>query len=943
MNAIDERVCLAEELWATIRLRSGQIGRELPRLWEAAVSQPHREIRWQQLVEASTMSGRRVEALRAAHQAREALAEFGILPGPGLQSAEQAALRSDVATEEPPGARRLDAMRAMPVAGRRRLLDRLAVSPQMTLLVGDSGHGTTRVLAEFAHEMRSNGSHVLYVACGRSSAGLQLIADLALEMLAGERAGTTVSSELAALLGKSSTESDDIYPVPEVRGVRIRAALTDLLLDAAVHHSVVVLVDNIQWLDCEVSKIIAHLVNRAPTNVRFVFAGRTLADDGGSLLHSELNHSCRMATFTVGPLEPDDIDVLADLLAPDLDPAQRAVLAADAWRLSSGHPLFASELIRTQLETGLDHAPAPQLESIVVRMLDELDVSARTLADALSIIDRACHIDIAAAASNLTPHDACTAVRQLRAQGVLLDTGDETITFRLELIGDVVRQRVARADATRVRRRLIKALDGLDREPLLLVEQLLALDSLEPDERAILDRATSVVLRQQLAAVDYDAALTIGRAYLETVGTADTGPSSVQVQLLVATALLAQGDAPGGRALLDLAIERARAIDDPRLLVDAVLARGPIDTGSSQSRRIADEAEALICRLPTDDVARRVQLACWAAHHRLNHGDRNGATTLLDRIVSIASTSPTPVWRGLILAVQAQAEQLAGGTASRAQTAHDRLRAWAKLTGDESTEAATRLLAAGLAFTTGTLADVRRARDDIADVALTIPRPDLRWLPDAIDAALALAVDDHQNAAAAIRAAEICGRRLGVSAAGPTAMMQQTQLMILNGTIGSMAALLEPAEDGLKASVELISLYGLACARAGELGGARRSAVLLRDREGLLAGGGTAWPVVAMAGSELAWFTRDRILAQRIWSELRRWSGVGLSVHAVAYFGAADTWLGILADVLGRRSVSIHLLSSAAAQERRRGAVAWERRAVELRAAVTASSAQVQL
>lgn len=89
---VNERVWLAEELWAASRLRCGQVGRELERLRRAALAQPQREIRWQQLVEAATISGRRAEALRAVQEARRALGEFGILPGPGLLEAEQGAL-----------------------------------------------------------------------------------------------------------------------------------------------------------------------------------------------------------------------------------------------------------------------------------------------------------------------------------------------------------------------------------------------------------------------------------------------------------------------------------------------------------------------------------------------------------------------------------------------------------------------------------------------------------------------------------------------------------------------------------------------------------------------------------------------------------------------------------------------------------------------------------
>ena len=94
------------------------------------------------------------------------------------------------------------------------------------------------------------------------------------------------------------------------------------------------------------------------------------------------------------------------------------------------------------------------------------------------------------------------------------------------------------------------------------------------------------------------------------------------------------------------------------------------------------------------------------------------------------------------------------------------------------------------------------------------------------------------------------------------------------------------------------------------------------------------WALIAMATAELAWFADDEVLAGRLWTELHQWAGVGLSVFGVTYFGAADASLGILADVMGRHDLAVHLLKSAVAQEQRRGAVAWERRANDLCCAV---------
>ena len=52
----------------------------MARLRRAALAQPHREVRWRQLVTALAAAGHGTEALRSIGDARRALAEFGMEP-----------------------------------------------------------------------------------------------------------------------------------------------------------------------------------------------------------------------------------------------------------------------------------------------------------------------------------------------------------------------------------------------------------------------------------------------------------------------------------------------------------------------------------------------------------------------------------------------------------------------------------------------------------------------------------------------------------------------------------------------------------------------------------------------------------------------------------------------------------------------------------------------
>jgi hypothetical protein len=95
----------------------------------------------------------------------------------------------------------------------------------------------------------------------------------------------------------------------------------------------------------------------------------------------------------------------------------------------------------------------------------------------------------------------------------------------------------------------------------------------------------------------------------------------------------------------------------------------------------------------------------------------------------------------------------------------------------------------------------------------------------------------------------------------------------------------------------------------------------------LLANAGVSWANVAMCASEVAYAANHAALADQLWDGLEPYRGTGLGLSAAGYFGVVDRCLGLLAATLGRREEALALLTSAWAQEGRRGATAWQERA----------------
>ena len=369
-------------------------------------------------------------------------------------------------------------------------------------------------------------------------------------------------------------------------------------------------------------------------------------------------------------------------------------------------------------------------------------------------------------------------------------------------------------------------------------------------------------------------------------------------------------------------------------IADAVLAHGPIDTGGRHSRRTATEAESLATRLAPDDVRRRVQLLCWAAHHRINVGEVDAAFELLAEADRAALDSTDPSWRALVLGVRAQGRFAALGSPDGALESLVELERWADLTGALTATGAARLLGIGRAFGSGTLDDVEAAIAALAAFSDILPRPDLRWFPSAATVAVALARGDTSAARDAIDRAVALGRSLGVSGAAPASAVHHLLLALSSGTLGALAALIEAAAAGEAPGADRLAMHGLVCIQVGELDRASEVAGRLAGRTALLAGTGASWPLVAMASAELAFATGHAPLGEMVWRELRPWSGWGLNMNGIAYVGAADTWLGAAAAAAGRSTIAAELIDSGVAQDERRGALAWSARGSLLREGV---------
>lgn len=154
-KVLDRRRLDALELLARVALRSGRWDEAAALGREVVTADELREPAWTTLVLALARAGRGPQAVRAAAEAREALAELGLLAGPALQAAEAEALGIPSAPTRPAAPPRIPKP-LTPTIGRDHersaVLAALAEHRLVTLL-GPGGVGKTRLALDVAAEL----------------------------------------------------------------------------------------------------------------------------------------------------------------------------------------------------------------------------------------------------------------------------------------------------------------------------------------------------------------------------------------------------------------------------------------------------------------------------------------------------------------------------------------------------------------------------------------------------------------------------------------------------------------------------------------------------------------------------------------------------------------------------------------------------------------------
>ena len=217
------------------------------------------------------------------------------------------------------------------------------------VLEGDAGVGKTTVWRAGVAIAETSGARVLQAVPAESETALSFsgVGDL-LDRVLGEALAPLPAGQRRAL-SRALVLDEDEGPPPDPHAVGV--AVLNALRALAEKVTVIVAVDDVQWLDPASSAALAYAGRRLRTERVGVFLSRRTPLE--SHLLDELKRSLpseRLRNVDVGPL---DVGALHHVVLDQLGIALPRPLLAEVHHASNGNPFYALEIVRMLQRTGV--------------------------------------------------------------------------------------------------------------------------------------------------------------------------------------------------------------------------------------------------------------------------------------------------------------------------------------------------------------------------------------------------------------------------------------------------------------------------------------------------------------------------------------------------------------------------------------------------------------
>jgi hypothetical protein len=234
---------------------------------------------------------------------------------------------------------------------------------------------------------------------------------------------------------------------PQTRRTHAFDALRETLQRLGDRHTVVLFLDDMQWVDRDTTALLADLM-RAPDPPAVMLVLATRAEGSEPVVELVRRMDAAHQLIDLGPLSDDAAVAIAvsHLGEENRETAMQLVHEAD------GSPLFLIELTRYLHGRSLDEIAGKGLDAMLAERIDSLGESARMIAELVAVAGEPLTRTLLAQASSVPAADLSRQLSLLRAQRVVRMSGsraDDTIEpyharVRSAVLGQLASDRRAR-------------------------------------------------------------------------------------------------------------------------------------------------------------------------------------------------------------------------------------------------------------------------------------------------------------------------------------------------------------------------------------------------------------------------------------------------------------------------------------------------------------------
>lgn len=314
------------------------------------------------------------------------------------------------------------------------------------LIDGEPGIGKTRLSSELARFAELQGVTVQRVACKRSDTDQPLSAFVTLIPKLRELPGALGCSRESFTWLKRLTEFDASapdLPAPKDDSVviytHLRSAVFDLLDAVSEERCLLIIVEDVQWLDRASATLFAEVLDWAPTRkIFFLFNSR----ESRSLL-AQTGADNRMARMHLDRLGDHEATTLVRTMISASGVASGGEIVDRLTRTCDGNPFFLQELTKYWMESGEWHQIPPSVATILDERLSRLSDVSRQLLQTCAVLAEHSNLERVDQVLGHSPQDLLRGIQELSMSGMLRSTAPaegatRTLSVRHDLLSIAV-------------------------------------------------------------------------------------------------------------------------------------------------------------------------------------------------------------------------------------------------------------------------------------------------------------------------------------------------------------------------------------------------------------------------------------------------------------------------------------------------------------------------